>query len=79
MFKVNNKDTRTTPTYFTPYSSVSIVHFEHVIAAQVGSLYECSSLSQQFSFFFSRGVDEADQTGSPGDEASSGPESASPI
>ena len=43
MFKVDNKDTRTTPltsfwclyflnwTYFTPCSSVSIVNFEHVI------------------------------------------------
>ena len=43
MFKVNNKDTKTTPlasfwclycyfgTYFTPYSSVPIVNFEHVI------------------------------------------------
>ena len=27
MFKVNNKDTRT---YFLPYSSVSILNFEHV-------------------------------------------------
>ena len=44
MFKVNNKDTRTTllasfwylycklRTYFTPCSSVSIVNFEHVIS-----------------------------------------------
>ena len=33
MFKVNNKDTRTTPlAYFTPCSSVSIVNFKHVIA-----------------------------------------------
>ena len=43
MFKVNNKDTRTTPwrrsgvfivnfQHFTPCSSVSIVNFEHVIA-----------------------------------------------
>ena len=44
MFKVNNKETRTTPmalfwclycylwTYFTPCSSVSIVNFEHVNA-----------------------------------------------
>ena len=32
MFKVNNKDSRTTPmAYFTPCSSVSIVNFEHVI------------------------------------------------
>ena len=32
MFKVNNKDTRTTPmTYFTPCYSVSVVNFEHVI------------------------------------------------
>ena len=33
MFKVNNKDIKTTLTlYFTPYSSVSIVNFEHIIA-----------------------------------------------
>ena len=33
MFKVNNKDNRTTPlTYFTACSSVSIVNLEHVIA-----------------------------------------------
>ena len=34
MFKVNNKDTRTAPlwTYFTPFSSVSIVNFELVNA-----------------------------------------------
>ena len=33
MFKVNNKDTRTTLwTYFTPCSSFFIVNFEHVIA-----------------------------------------------
>ena len=31
MFKVNNKDTRTTPlTYFATFSSVSIVDFEQV-------------------------------------------------
>ena len=47
MFKVNNKDTKTTPiasflclywqlgTYFTPFSVVSIVNFEHVIAGWV--------------------------------------------
>ena len=30
MFKVNFNDTKTMPmTYFTPYSSVSIVKFEH--------------------------------------------------
>ena len=33
MFKVNNKDTRTTP--LAPCSSVSIVNFEHVIAGWV--------------------------------------------
>ena len=50
MFKVNNKDTRTTPlasfwclycwfwTYFTPCSSVSTVIFEHVIAGWVDCL-----------------------------------------
>ena len=34
MFKVNNKDTRTTPgsSCFTSCSSVSIVNFEHVVA-----------------------------------------------
>ena len=36
MFEVNNKDTRTTPTYFTPCSSVSIVNFEHVISGWDG-------------------------------------------
>ena len=31
MFTVNNKDTRTTSlTYFTPFSSVSIIDFEQV-------------------------------------------------
>ena len=30
MFKVNVKDTRTTPAYFAPCSSVSIVNFEQV-------------------------------------------------
>ena len=43
MFKVNNKDTRTTQmasfwrpySYFTPCSSSSIVDFEHVIAGCV--------------------------------------------
>ena len=40
MFKVDNKDTRTTLfivlliAYFTPCSSVSIVNFEHVIASR---------------------------------------------
>ena len=50
MFKVNDKDTKTTPiasfwcfycelgTYFTPCSSVSIVNFEHVTAGWVISL-----------------------------------------
>ena len=34
MFKVNNKDTRTTPVFivnFAPFSDVFIVNFEHVI------------------------------------------------
>ena len=50
MFKVNNKDTKTTPlandvtgvvlvslllTYFTPCSSISIVNFEHIITGWV--------------------------------------------
>ena len=37
MFKVNNKDTRTTPC-FTPCYSVSIVNFEQVIAGWVKGL-----------------------------------------
>ena len=32
MLKVNNKDTRPTPTYFPPCSSVFIVNFEQVNA-----------------------------------------------
>ena len=32
MFKVSNKDTRTTPAYFTLCSSVSVVSFEQVNA-----------------------------------------------
>ena len=32
MFKVKNKDTRKTSSYFTPCSSVSIVNFEQVNA-----------------------------------------------
>ena len=38
MFKVNNKDTRTTPTAYLTLSrfSVSIVSFEHVIAGWKG-------------------------------------------
>ena len=42
MFKVNNKDTRTTPlAYFTLCSNASIVNFnfEHVIAGLVGFSY----------------------------------------
>ena len=46
MFKVNNKDTRTTIfllwAYFTPCSSVSVVNFEHVAAEQDSSLYRNS-------------------------------------
>ena len=50
MFKVNNKDTRTTPMasllplnmYFTSCSSVSTVNFEHVIAG-----WEVTISSQQ--------------------------------
>ena len=50
MFKVNNKDTRTTPgivlvsllltlrTYFTPCSSVSIVNFEQVNTIELFSM-----------------------------------------
>ena len=36
MFKVNNKDTRTTPS--TPCSSVSVNNFEHVIAGWGGAI-----------------------------------------
>ena len=55
MLKVNNKDTRYQIsdifwylycwlwTYFTPYPSVSIVNFEHVIAGWVFSLKKVSS------------------------------------
>ena len=46
MFNVNNKDTRTTPfstyfiwTYFTPFSSVSIVNFE-----QANTSWDCKHL-----------------------------------
>ena len=46
MFKVNNKDIRTTPmAYFTPFSSVSIVNFEQVNAGWVETylkLYKAS-------------------------------------
>ena len=49
MFKVNNKDTRTTPC-FTPCSSVSIVNFEHVITGWV-SIFETSILSEKNLYF----------------------------
>ena len=40
MFRVNNKDTRTTLLpYFTPCSGVSIVNFEHVIVGWVVHLH----------------------------------------
>ena len=42
MFKVNSKDTKTTP-YSTPCSFVSIVDFEHVIAGWVSSCYMMGS------------------------------------
>ena len=49
MFKVNNKDTRTTP-YFTPCFSVSIVNFEQVDAGwnttKTGDLH-INSLSEK--------------------------------
>ena len=49
MFKVNNKDTRTTP-YFTPCFSVSIVNFEQVDAGwnttRTGDLH-INSLSEK--------------------------------
>ena len=37
MLRVNNKDTPTTP-YFTPYSSVSTVNVEQLIAGWAGFL-----------------------------------------
>ena len=40
MFKVDNKDTRTT-TYFTPWFSVSIVNFEQVNAGCVVRALDC--------------------------------------
>ena len=65
MFKVNNKDTKTTPvasfwylycyiwTYFTPCSSVSIVIFEHVIAGWEATYEEATDFknSPQHHFF----------------------------
>ena len=47
MFEVNNKDTKSTLlwylycslwTYFTPFSNVSIIHFEQVFAGKVKSV-----------------------------------------
>ena len=43
MFRVNNKDTRTTP----PCSSVSIVNFEQVIASWVEALNTAKNLSKR--------------------------------
>ena len=39
MIKVNNKDIRTTPTYFFIFSTVSVVNFEQVNAGWVRSSY----------------------------------------
>ena len=58
MFKVDNKDTRTTLfivlliTYFTPCSSVSIVNFEHVIASQKTVLSGSLTYSLHIVYFF---------------------------
>ena len=63
MFKVNNKDTRTTPlNIFSPSSTVSIVNFEHVNADWIwpidllfntitflGRLVKCCSFSFAYS------------------------------
>ena len=57
MFKVNNKDIRTTSltsfwcfsfiwTYFTPFSCVSILDFERLIVCRETILFECSPLFQ---------------------------------
>ena len=45
MFKVNNKDTRTTPS--TPCSSVSVNNFEHVIAGWGGGGYSILNYFKQ--------------------------------
>ena len=63
MFKINNKDTRSTPwhrssvfivnfEHFTPYSSVSIVNFEHVIASwNVCCCCQCSEFKFNWNVF----------------------------
>ena len=52
MFKVNDKNTRTAPmAYFTPYSSVSIVNFEHVFAGWVFTVHFTSQISNLTAFF----------------------------
>ena len=61
MFKVNNKDTRTTPeclwTYFTPCSHVYTVNFEQVIANWVpGKLLTCKSKTNNRALKKSRNI-----------------------
>ena len=46
MFKVNNKDTRTTPS--TPCSSVSVNNFEHVIAGWGGGAIQFLTILNKF-------------------------------
>ena len=51
MFKVNNKNTRTTSTYFTPFSSVFIVNFEQVNVSWIDqNLETLSKMNISFDF-----------------------------
>ena len=54
MFKFSNKDNRPTPlaSYCTPYSSVSIVNFEHVNAGWVVSMLQARVNPIQLNFVF---------------------------
>ena len=52
MFKVNNKDTRTTPmAYFTPCSSVSVVNLEQVNDGWENKCFPLISYYLQFFFY----------------------------
>ena len=67
MYKVNNKDNSNFEKCFTPYSSVSIVKFEHVIAGleedlKISSKYICLVVvnifkirSSHFTFIVAKG------------------------
>ena len=56
MFKINNKDIRTTPTAvfltFTPFSRISIVNFQEVNAGLVRSLFPEGAMTPVQSFFY---------------------------